>query len=698
MMTLALLLIGFCGDLPMGIPDFAANPTIVAVRDGDWSYPDTWDQNRVPGPTDIVKVCGHGVTLNSDGICLSIGVCGFNGSLTIGSSGNLFARDVLIKEEGPGLLNLLNGSRITVRNLPLDASDTARWGGGVIVCGAIHASGTSKTPFVRSSVSPRAGQSTLTLSQEPEGWLVGDRLVIPDTKQWDVNSVLGNKVVMRDECPTIASIAGNVVTLATPLQWDHLAAKNAEGAEEFFPHVGNLTRDIVIQSENPTGNRGHFVCVGKATVDLEGVLFLNLGRTTVDPTDAVKNPIGRYPFHLHHLEMLLSRIEPQWRCVNCVQDDTGPPSRIKWNAIHDSHFGLMQGFISHNIGGSGLVTEDGSETGNVIDGNFVVGVRGGGPPGGASTFGVNGDGFWFHGAGRNHVSNNVAASCRNMGYEVTARDLDKVKSPTASGQSPSQYVTVDTNNLGLLDWHDNEAYSILTGMTLWTIGDIDRAVVSNQTIWHPWDMGVNCYYEQQSHWINTVVIGDASVAGLQSSWGKGMVFSGGFCRSTIFDNPRIENLTTGIFHRARGRGESLTVNGGSIRCRVNIAGSFLTELSALGSTTAIVNDTKFGVPALPMKPLWDVYLAGDPVSATLPLVPNSVHLRNYGGKNLRVFWPFQSPSYLIPNTTTAWHIPAEMRGKTGQAAFDATGKALAGSLAPAGAAATAKISGLVIEE
>ena len=49
------------------------------------------------------------------------------------------------------------------------------------------------------------------------------------------------------------------VSLTSPLRYDHQGARRADGTPEFLPHVGNLTRNIVIRSENPQGTRGHMM-------------------------------------------------------------------------------------------------------------------------------------------------------------------------------------------------------------------------------------------------------------------------------------------------------------------------------------------------------------------------------------------------------------------------------------------------------
>src|SRR5262249_5368812 len=140
--------------------------------------------------------------------------------------------------------------------------------------------------FIRLAVEPKAGYSTLTLSVPVTGWQAGDRLILPDTRQLK-SSEQGANYVPQWELLSLASISadGRVVTLSAPLQFDHLGARNPDGVLEFFPHVGNLTRNVVIRSQNSHGTRGHTLLTYRADVDIRYTQFSGLGRTTNDPLD-----------------------------------------------------------------------------------------------------------------------------------------------------------------------------------------------------------------------------------------------------------------------------------------------------------------------------------------------------------------------------------------------------------------------------
>src|SRR4029077_657262 len=137
----------------------------------------------------------------------------------------------------------------------------------LIVLGKITMHGSVRTPtFVRMATEPRAGNTTLTLSEAVSGWAVGDRLVLPDTRHIKQSEVTGGgwvNAVNQWEERTVKAISedGRSPTLDSALQYAHLGARDWTGGWAFLPHVGTLTRNVVIRSENPLGTRGHMLSI-----------------------------------------------------------------------------------------------------------------------------------------------------------------------------------------------------------------------------------------------------------------------------------------------------------------------------------------------------------------------------------------------------------------------------------------------------
>src|SRR5262249_21370158 len=78
---------------------------------------------------------------------------------------------------------------------------------------------------------------------------------------------------------------GTILTLTAPLQYDHLGARDGNGVLDFLPHVGDLTRNVVIHSQNPAGTRGYVMFTDRANVDIRYAQFSGVGRTTNDAPD-----------------------------------------------------------------------------------------------------------------------------------------------------------------------------------------------------------------------------------------------------------------------------------------------------------------------------------------------------------------------------------------------------------------------------
>jgi hypothetical protein len=242
------------------------------------------------------------------------------------------------------------------------------------------------------------GATTLTVHGDvPVDWLVGDELLLPRTtlnnpqvKDAPFSTAEQKKWVRayaESERVKIAAIEGNVITLAEPAKWDHVGAVDRIGTQVVWVPVANLTREIVFESENPAGVRGHFVAFGNADVNLAGVAFKDFGRTTIDQLHSTlmdsqgnilqlgTNQIGRYPVHLHHVCGPMDGVDGgdfQAVVSNCVVDGGDVQNRVKWGIVlHRASWCQVSDNVVFNFGGGGIVEEDGCERSNTYERNFV---------------------------------------------------------------------------------------------------------------------------------------------------------------------------------------------------------------------------------------------------------------------------------------------------------------------------------------
>ena len=411
-----------------GVPYLCASPTTTSTTSGAWSDARTWSNGRVPGRDDKVAIAsGHtvtyGITADVDLSCIEVG-----GTLA-------FATDVDTRMRVGTIMVLENGalelgtvaqptqadatSVIEIVDRPFLDVDPEQLGNGIVVLGRLSAHGAVKTPtFLRLAKDARAGERALELEGSVDGWRPGDRLVVPDTRQLRAGQN-GRHYQPQTEVVEVESVTAASVRLTAPLRYDHSGARNGDGTTAFLPHVANLSRNVIVRSENPDGVRGHLIFVSRADVDVRYVELDELGRTKMGILDNTRiaadgrvvkigtNQIGRYALHFHHT--FGPRATPasgyQFMAVgNAINGST------KWGiVVHNSHYGLIQGNVVFNTRGGGIVTEDGTESFNVFERNFsllTAGSRDAAPNNGYSATlpnpGGEGSAFWFRGPEQLH--------------------------------------------------------------------------------------------------------------------------------------------------------------------------------------------------------------------------------------------------------------------------------------------------------
>lgn len=711
---------------------------VVAHKTGDWNSTTTWSEGIVPVSTNDVYI--------PDGIIVTIsGSVSANqvqvlGTLTFDPTVNtgLNCRTVYVETEGTLLMGteqspVLSGvtCTLTIADESINTTtDPGQFGHGLIVAGTFYSHGAYKTSFVRCATGLTSGQTSILLQQTPTNWLAGDRVVVPDSRHLDTNTeTFGNYTPQFDE-QVIQSASGTTITLQSSLDFAHPGARNyLDIVEGCTPHVLNLTRNVVIKSANAGGTRGHFLSFGHCDIIINNTLFKDLGRTTnsilnnavFDSTGAATsigtNQLGRYPIHVHHVHGIHDHHNPrdyQFKVIGSVVDNGSDDHDFKWGiAIHDSHWGLVKDNNVYNTAGFGIGTEDGNESYNVIDGNFVLRNRGVGnrvsddiDP--AVGVGRSGMGFWLRGP-NNYVRNNVASGIwapqiYSYGYVFAMFQLYNIKVPKGKGHGTTRtkdYITVDSNNIPILEFNNNEIYGATqSALTIWWLGTVSNSIKPNQAFsvidnfvaWHYWDMLFFQYEVNRLILRNLIVRGDRS----KLAAGRGCVGISGadyMAKDMIIENADIQMAVRAWGVSTSNQGSYPCIMRNSvIRCQNAVSTGTLwtsgADAVAITPRNILIDNVVHDVTNVPgAGSAFDRTYDGTPVRNLIAL--DRFMVQNFNqipGNDFEIYYQEQSPSFVVPQTVTSSPntsiLGSPDAGLTNAQNWSTHGIAIAGAVAP----------------
>ena len=411
--------------------------THVAISDGDWDNPAIWSNGEVPGE-DAKVLIPQGVTVN-------YGSVREEELFTLRIDGKLsFATDVDSKMVFDTMIVAPDGHlEIGTMDNPVDPAVTidlvvadngaidTNWdplllSRGIVSHGRAEIHGAKKDSHEKVLNDPAIGDQSVTFNGLPEGWQVGDTIVIAGTRfdghKWDndIRDVRFHE--SEDEVRVISRIDGGTVYFDDPLEHDHGTPR-----ADLKTSVANYTRNVSVESESgeqtETFARGHVMFMHSDEVDVRYAEFNALGRTdksepsvhvsTLDEVSFDSNIQGRYALHLHRTGVD-DLDNPTLLQGNAVYGSPG------WGIVHHDANALIDNNATYNTFGAGFIAETGNETGawtnNIAI--FAEGV-GWGKPKNLVNLDIfdtanGGDGFWFQGR-LVDAENNIAASV-NHGY------------------------------------------------------------------------------------------------------------------------------------------------------------------------------------------------------------------------------------------------------------------------------------------
>lgn len=443
---------------------FAADPPVIrSAKSGPWSAKETWEGKAVPGAGDRVLIrTGHAVTydVKSDAVIRGINVAG---TLAFATDTDTVLNVGLIKiqpgeeysEEGfdcdghaakpgpgepqPALVvgtmesPVAAGKTAVIRLHHVDGMSTETCP-ALVCCGGrmdLHGRPMSRT-WVKLGAAARVGDTAVTLAEAVAGWKAGDRVIVTGTQTHGAA-----KTESLTEERVVTAVDGTKVTLDRPLSMAHL------GDGEYRAEVANLSRNVVVESGDPAGVRGHTMYHKHSAGSLTYAEFRHLGK---------KDVLGKYAVHFH-----LCRDTMRGSCVvGCSIWD----SHNRWVTIHGTDYLVVRDNVGYRSVGHGFFLEDGTETYNLLDRNLAVAAaKGRRLPKQVLPFDANeGAGFWWT-CSLNGFTRNVAAECGNYGFRYEATPTSALKLNFPIRQPDGTRKETDPRTLPFVRFEGNEVHS-----------------------------------------------------------------------------------------------------------------------------------------------------------------------------------------------------------------------------------------------
>jgi hypothetical protein len=467
---------------------------------GDWSAPKTWEAGKVPaaGDTALVRE-GHAIvydikstaTLRALFIAgtvsfapdrdteMNVGLIkiqhtekleenGFDGEPhpadakpkpATGQPG--FTAGCLCCDGKPALLvgtpeiPIAKGKTAIIRLHYVDGMD--RESCPAIVCHGgrmdFHGQSMNRT-WVKLGASTKTVATEILLAEPVSGWNVGDQVIVTSSEGYrDEGRAFEGKAEQR----AIAAIDGDRITLDQPL------SRPRVGVGEFRAEVANLSRNVVVESAKPDGERGHVMYHRGSAGGVSYAEFRHLGKQGV---------LGRYNLHYHQCGDTMRG--------SSIVGASFHHSKNRFLTVHGTNYLVVRDCVGFHSVGHGFFLEDGTEVYNLFDRNLACQALEGRPlPKQLLPFDPNdGAGFWFANA-HNMFTRNVAVECRQYGfrYEATPKaglvstdGAPKRDFAFGDGKKPFDLVMnvrqpdgqrqpTDIRSLPLIRFDDNETHS-----------------------------------------------------------------------------------------------------------------------------------------------------------------------------------------------------------------------------------------------
>ncbi len=319
--------------------------------------------------------------------------------------------------------------------------------GPALVCCAgrmdIHGEPMSRT-WLHLSKPAASGSSTLVLSEPVTGWQVGDEILVTGSKAYEEGVHLRKAAETPSETRHIEKIDGVTIQLDKPLTQTHA------GGGEFSAEAANLSRNVIVESAEPDGVRGHTMYHKRSEGGISYARFAHLGKEGV---------LGRYAIHFH----LVGDTMRGSQVLGVAIVD----SANRWVTIHGTQYLVVRDCVGYKSVGHGFFLEDATEEYNLLDRNLGVQAYSGKRlPQQVLPFDPNeGSGFWWAN-GRNSLVRNDAVECEEYGFRYDCQKTRSFDTTLPILMPDGSKKPVDVRTIPFFRFDDNEAHGGFYGMVV----------------------------------------------------------------------------------------------------------------------------------------------------------------------------------------------------------------------------------------
>lgn len=446
--------------------DAAETPWIRSAVSGPWSAAATWEGGKIPeagarvhvrpghvvvydvkSETPIRAVCVAGtLTFAADrDTQLNVGVLKVEAGDEPTEEG--FDCDAHIEELPAGAVRpaLLVGTpekpidakhTALIRLVPFEGQDKQSCP-AIVCCGGrmeFHGAPLSRTWVKLGATAKKGDASVVADASATSGWRIGDRVIVTATHLGRDNG--GGTDLLETEERTITAIDGANLLLNEPLTREHL------GEGEFRGEVANLSRNVIVESAQPEGIRGHTMYHKGSAGSISYAEFRHLGK---------KDTLGRYALHFHLVGNTMRGSSVIGASIH--------NSHNRWLTIHGTNYLVVRDCVGYRSIGHGFFLEDGTEVRNILDRNLAVQAMDGKKlPKQVLPFDQNdGAGFWWANS-LNTFTRNVSCENNRYGYFFEATETSALKLTLPVQDANGESKPTDIRTLPFVRFEDNEAH------------------------------------------------------------------------------------------------------------------------------------------------------------------------------------------------------------------------------------------------